>query len=205
MEQEAILALDILLSLALGIGLSAAAGFRIFVPFLVMSAAALTGNLALGESWSWIGTYPAILVFATASILEIAAYYVPWLDNALDTVATPAAVVAGVVVSAAVITDLSPLLTWTLAIIAGGGTAGLIQTGTVLARGLSSATTLGAGNFTVATGELAGSVFTSILAVILPWTTLVLVLFVLVWVIRRMRRTPRTPIATEARNPHSVM
>jgi hypothetical protein len=196
MEQEAVFALDILLSLALGIGLSAAAGFRVFVPFLVMSAAALTGNLALGESWSWIGSYPALLVFATASILEIAAYYVPWLDNALDSVATPAAVVAGVIVTAAVITDLSPLLTWTLAIIAGGGTAGLIQTGTVLARGLSSATTLGAGNFTVATGELAGSVVTSILAVILPWMTLTLVVFLMVWVIRRLRRTPRTPITT---------
>lgn len=196
MEQEMRVALDILLSLSLGIGLSAAAGFRIFVPFLVMSVAALTGNLQLGDGWSWIGSYPALLVFATASILEIAAYYVPWLDNALDSVATPAAVVAGVIVSASVITDLSPLLTWTLAIIAGGGTAGLIQTGTVLARSLSSVTTLGVGNFTVATGEWAGSIITAILAIFLPVLTLILVLFVLVWVIRRMRRPRNTPITT---------
>lgn len=196
MEQEMRVALDILLSLSLGIGLSAAAGFRIFVPFLVMSVAALTGNLQLGDGWSWIGSYPALLVFATASILEIAAYYVPWLDNTLDSVATPAAVVAGVVVSASVITDLSPLLTWTLAIIAGGGTAGLIQTGTVLARSLSSVTTLGVGNFTVATGEWAGSIITAILAIFLPVLTLILVLFVLVWVIRRMRRTRNTPVTT---------
>jgi hypothetical protein len=196
MEQEMRVALDILLSLSLGIGLSAAAGFRICVPFLVMSVAALTGNLQLGDGWSWIGSYPALLVFATASILEIAAYYVPWLDNTLDSVATPAAVVAGVVVSASVITDLSPLLTWTLAIIAGGGTAGLIQTGTVLARSLSSVTTLGVGNFTVATGEWAGSIITAILAIFLPVLTLILVLFVLVWVIRRMRRTRNTPVTT---------
>ncbi len=195
MEQEMVVAFDILLSLALGIGLSAAAGFRIFVPFLVMSVAAFSGNLQLSEGWSWIGSYPALLVFATASILEVAAYYVPWLDNALDSVATPAAVVAGVVVTAAVVTDLSPLLTWTLAIIAGGGTAGLIQTGTVLARGLSSATTLGLGNSTVATGEFAGSILTSILAVVLPWFTLVLVLALLVWVVRRVRR-PRSPVTT---------
>lgn len=196
MEQQTLFALNVLLSLALGIGLSAAAGFRVFVPFLVMSTAALTGNLDLGESWSWIGTYPALFVFATASVLEIAAYYVPWLDNLLDSVATPAAVVAGVVITAAVVTDLSPLLTWTLAIIAGGGTAGLIQTGTVLARGLSTATTAGLGNFTVASGELAGSVITSILAVILPWLTLTLVLALLIWVIRHVRRPPRTPITT---------
>ena len=196
MEQEMRVALDILLSLSLGIGLSAAAGFRIFVPFLVMSVAALTGNLQLGDGWSWIGSYPALLVFATASILEIAAYYVPWVDNALDSVATPAAAVAGVIVSAAVIADLSPLLTWTLAIIAGGGTAGLIQTGTVLARSLSSVTTLGVGNFTVATGEWAGSIITAILAIFLPVLTLILVLFVLVWVIRRMRRPRNTPITT---------
>lgn len=196
MEQELTVALNILLSLALGIGLSAAAGFRVFVPFLVMSAAALTGNLQLGEGWAWIGSYPALLVFATASILEIAAYYVPWVDNALDSVATPAAAVAGVIVSAAVIADLSPLLTWTLAIIAGGGTAGLIQTGTVLARSLSSVTTLGVGNFTVATGEWVGSIITALLAIFLPVLTLLLVLFVLTWVLRRVRRTRNTPIAT---------
>lgn len=192
MEQDIVLVLDVLLSLALGIGLSAAAGFRVFVPFLVMSAAALSGNLHLSEGWAWIGTYPALLAFATAGILEVAAYYIPWLDNMLDTVATPAAVVAGVVVTAAVVTGLSPFLTWTLAIIAGGGTAGLIQSGTVLARGLSSATTLGVGNFTVATGELAGSVVTSILAVALPWLTLVLVLAVLLWVAQRLRRPQST-------------
>jgi hypothetical protein len=187
MELEISTVLNILLSLALGIGLSAAAGFRVFVPFLIMSTAALTGHLGLSESWSWVGTYPALLVFAIASVVEIAAYYIPWLDNALDIITTPAAVAAGIVLTSAAITDMSPLLTWTLAIIAGGGTAALVQTGTVLVRGLSSITTLGLGNFTVATGELVGSIITSILAVVMPLLALILVLMLLIWIIRRIR------------------
>jgi hypothetical protein len=152
-----------------------------------MSTAALTGHLSLSESWSWIGTFPALLVFTIASVVEIAAYYIPWLDNALDIITTPAAVVAGIVLTAAAITDMSPLLTWTLAIIAGGGTAALVQTGTVLVRGLSSTTTLGLGNFTVSTGELVGSIITSVLAVVIPLLALILVLILLIWIIRSIR------------------
>src|SRR5215204_4144976 len=119
---------EILLSIAIAIGLSAACGFRVFVPCLVMSVAAQAGYLQLASGWEWIGSTPALIAFALAAILEIAAYYVPWLDNLLDTIATPAAVVAGVVATAAVVSGMSPFLTWTLAAIAGGGAAGLIQT-----------------------------------------------------------------------------
>ena len=188
MELEISAMLSIFLSIALGVSLSAAAGFRVFVPFLIMSVAALSGHLSLGESWSWIGTYPALLVFAIASVIEIAAYYVPWLDNVLDTITTPAAAVAGVVLTAASITDLSPLLTWTMAIIAGGGTAAVVQTGTVLARGVSTTTTLGLGNFTVATGELVGSVAASALAVVLPLLAFILVILLLIWMVRLILR-----------------
>lgn len=183
---------EILLSLALGIGLSAACGFRIFVPFLIMSAAAQAGYLQLADSWAWIGSTPALLVFILATVLEITAYYIPWLDNLLDTVATPAAVVAGVVATASVITDMSPLMTWTLAAIAGGGAAAIVQTGTVLLRGMSSSTTLGAGNFMVATTEAAGAVGTSLLALALPLVTLALVVLLMLWVWRRLR--PRRAI-----------
>ena len=192
METSAVL--SIFLSIALGVSLSAAAGFRVFVPFLVMSVAALSGHLSLGEGWSWIGSYPALIIFAIASVVEIAAYYIPWLDNLLDTITTPAAVVAGVVLTAASITDLSPLLTWTLAIIAGGGAAAMVQGGTVVVRGLSTTTTLGLGNFTVSTGELVGSVAASVLAVVLPFLAFILVLLLLIWMgqlILRVRRRLR--------------
>jgi hypothetical protein len=114
-------------SIALGISLSAACGFRVFVPFLVMSIAALAGTLPLSDGFAWVGTVPALVVFASATLVEVAAYYIPWVDNLLDTIATPLALVAGTVASASVLTDVSPVLQWTLAILAGGGSAGLIQ------------------------------------------------------------------------------
>ena len=181
-------AFELLLSLALGIGLSAACGFRIFVPFLVMSVAAQAGYLQLASGWEWIASPPALIAFMVAAILEVVAYYVPWLDNLLDTVATPAAVVAGVIATAAVVSGMSPFLTWTLAAIAGGGVAGLIQSSTVLLRGMTTATTLGTGNFAISTTELAGSFILSILSFLLPIFTLIIVSFMIVWIWRRLRR-----------------
>jgi hypothetical protein len=153
-----------------------------------MSVAAQAGYLELASGWEWIGTVPALIAFAIAAILEIVAYYVPWLDNVLDTIATPAAVVAGVVATAAVVSGMSPFLTWTLAAIAGGGAAGVIQSGTVLLRSMSSVTTMGLGNFAVSTSELAGSLFLSVLSFLLPVFTLLLVLLLMIWIWRRLRR-----------------
>src|SRR6516162_6641024 len=104
--------MDTVLSVCLGIGLSAACGFRVFVPLLVMSIANLSGNLTLAHGFEWIGTYPALITFSVATALEIGGYYIPWLDHLLDTIATPAAIVAGTVVTASMVTDLSPFLKW---------------------------------------------------------------------------------------------
>jgi hypothetical protein len=160
--------MELLLSICLGIGLSAACGFRVFVPLLGVNIAALSGHLTLAEGFDWLGTWPAFGCFLSATVLEIGAYYIPWLDNLLDTIATPAAVVAGTILTASVVTDLSPMMQWSLALIAGGGTAGLIQTGTVVARGTSTATTAGMGNFVLATGELIASTGATVLAMLLP-------------------------------------
>ena len=160
----------------LGIGLSAACGFRVFVPLLATSLLALTGRVHLAEGLAWMGGYPALIAFATATALEIGAYYLAWLDHALDVVATPAAVVAGTLITGALITDLAPWLRWTLAIIAGGLPATVIQGATVLLRGKSAVFTGGMGNFLVATGELLGAVLTSALAALLPVLTGLLVL-----------------------------
>src|SRR6185503_12680871 len=119
--------METVLSICVGIGLSAACGFRIFVPLLALSIAALSGHVHLSSGFAWIGTTPALIALSVATALEIAAYYVPWLDHALDTIATPAAVIAGTMTTAALVTDVSPFLKWTLAIIAGGGAAGLVQ------------------------------------------------------------------------------
>lgn len=159
---------EIVISIFIGAGLAAAAGFRVFVPFLVLSIAARVGHLPVSDDFSWIASTPAMIAFASATVLEIGAYYIPWLDNALDTIATPTAVLAGVLVTAAVVTDLSPVLRWAVAIIAGAGMAGTVQSATVLTRLKSSVATGGIANPVVATGETAGSVTTSLLAVLVP-------------------------------------
>lgn len=188
--------MDVLFNVALGIGLSAACGFRIFVPLLVMSVASLTGNLTLSPGFQWIGTWPALVVFSAATVTEVAAYYFPWIDHALDVVATPAAIVAGIVVSASLVTGISPMLKWTLAVIAGGGAAGLIQGTTVLARAASSASTGGLGNPIVATLEFLASLITSIISVMLPIAALILLAIIAGWLVaflmRRRKRSAQT-------------
>jgi hypothetical protein len=190
--------MDTLLSICLGIGLSAACGFRVFVPLLVMNLAALTGHLHLAHGFEWLGSYPALVAFSVATVLEIAGYYIPWLDHLLDTIATPAAVIAGTIVTASMVTDMSPFLRWTLAAIAGGGAAGLVQGTTVVTRGASTATTGGLGNPVVATLELTGAVATSVLAIVAPILALALlggVLFVLVRKVIRKSRGPAKCVA----------
>ena len=160
--------MEIIIGILLGISLSAACGFRVFVPFLVMSIASLSGNLTLAPGFEWIGSYPALVCFVVATGLEIAAYYVPWLDNLLDTIATPAAIVAGIVVTASCVSGMSPFLRWSVAVIAGGGAAGLVQGFTVLLRAGSTATTGGLGNPAVSSAEAGGSVALAGLAIAFP-------------------------------------
>ncbi len=160
--------MDTILAICLGIGLAAACGFRVFVPLLGLSAAALSGYVQLNDNFAWAGTWPALACFLTATILEVAAYYVPWLDNLLDGIATPAAVAAGTVVTASVLTEMPPLARWSLAFIAGGGAAGLVQSATVALRGTSSVTTAGTGNWLVATIELLAAVAATVLSLVLP-------------------------------------
>jgi hypothetical protein len=184
--------LDIAVSICLGLGLSAACGFRVFVPLLAVSAAAMAGYLEPAAGWEWVATWPALVCLATATLLEIGAYYVPWIDNALDSIATPAAVIAGTLVSASVVTDLPPLWKWSLALIAGGGIAGLIQLATVTIRGTSSLTTGGLANSVVATGELVLSVATSLLSILLPVLAALLVLAMVAWGTVRLSRAWRS-------------
>lgn len=164
-----------LVSAAVGIGLAAACGFRVFVPLLIASLAAHYGHLPLAGGFEWLATLPALIALGTATALEVGAYYVPWLDHALDLVATPAAVLAGMLAAASVVTDLPPLLKWSTVIIGGGGAAGLIQGASVLLRLKSGALTGGLANPLVSTLELAGAGMTAILAILLPLLCLVLV------------------------------
>jgi hypothetical protein len=183
---------DLLIAMLAGLALSAAVGFRIFVPLLLVGVAGRLGYLQLTPEMAWLASDAALVALATATVLEVSAYYVPWLDNLLDTLTTPMAIMAGVLAWAAVTPELSPLLRWTLAIVAGGATAGAIQTGTALLRLQSSGVTAGLGNVVLATGELLGSLTLTVLAMLVPLLAAGLVLVVLValgWRLARLLRT----------------
>lgn len=166
--------------------MSAATGFRIFVPFLIASIASLTGYLPLSPSFEWIGTYPALIAFGAATILEIAAYYIPWLDNILDSVATPAAFIAGAILMVAVVSGLPPLAKWALAIIAGSGAAGIVQTGTTVTRAASTTTTGGIANPVISTVEAGSSFGLSILAILVPVLAGLITIILLMWLGNRV-------------------
>jgi hypothetical protein len=167
---------ETLLSVGIGLGLSAACGFRVFVPLFIASLAAQGGYLTLAPGFEWIGTQQALYAFATATALEVLAYSIPWLDNALDVVATPAAVIAGILASAAVLTEIPPFLKWSLAIIAGGAAAGMVQGATAFLRLKTALASGGIGNFLIAGAELFGSVVVALLAIALPLMCLLLLL-----------------------------
>ena len=167
-------------ALGVGLGLAAAAGFRVFVPLLALGLAARSGVVPLSSGFEWLSTTPALMALTTATALEVLAYYIPWFDNLLDTVSTPAAITAGAVATASMLGALPPWLQWSVAIIGGGGAAGLVKGPAAAVRLKSTALTGGLGNPLVSTGELFGSVFTSILAIALPLLALVLVVILFV-------------------------
>jgi len=176
------------LPILLGIGLAAATGFRVFLPMLTVSAAAYGGHLPLDASFAWLGTRSALIMLSIAALVEIVAYYIPVVDNLLDALATPAAFVAGTIVSAAVMTDLPPMVKWTAAVIAGGGIAGLTQGATAVVRAHSTALTGGLGNSVIATGELGGALVLSFLALLAPVAAVALVVLLLWLVLRSLHK-----------------
>jgi hypothetical protein len=175
------------LSIILGVGLAAATGFRVFLPMLIVSGAAYTGHLPLADSFAWLGTSSALIMLGVAAVVEILAYYVPGVDNLLDSLATPAALVAGTIVSAAVMTDVPPMAKWTAAVIAGGGVAGLTQGATAMLRAKSTILTGGIGNAVIATAELGGALLVTLLALAAPLAALGVVIFFLWLAVRLLR------------------
>lgn len=172
--------METFLALCLGLSLSAACGFRVFIPPLVMSVAALYGDLTLPEDWAWIGSEPALVVFAIATAAEVGAYYIPVLDNLLDTLEAPVSLVAGTLVTASVLGDTDPILQWTVGAIAGGGAAGLVEGMTAITRLASTGLTGGLGNPAVSTMEGLSALVLSILALSVPLLAIFLVLALLV-------------------------
>jgi hypothetical protein len=182
---------DLAVSIALGIGLAAAVGFRVFLPLLITSIAAYGGYIPVSPGFEWLASPAAVITLGIAALAEILAYYIPGVDNLLDTIATPAALIAGTLVSAAVMADLPPLVKWIAAIIAGGGAAGITQGVTTMIRANSTLLTAGLGNPAIATGELGAAAIVSLLALAVPFVALGIVILFCWFAVRAIRKLLR--------------
>ena len=190
--------METILGLCISIGLSAACGFRVFVPLLVMSIASLLGWFEPMKGFEWLAMPSVCIALAVATVCEVAAYYIPWVDNMLDTVATPAAMIAGTLTTMAVSSgEMSQFASWAAAIIIGGGTAGAVQMSTVAVRGVSTATTGGVANPLVSTGEWIGAFLLSILSLIVPVLVVVLIIVLAIFTVRWFREKKKNTVNSE--------
>jgi hypothetical protein len=175
-----------IIAVALGIGLSASAGFRVFVPLLVAAVAGKTGILPLTDSFIWMSSWASIICFGTATILEILAYYIPVVDNLLDAVNTPLAIAGGTLLATSVLPGDHELLKWVSGLLIGGTSAGIIHAGTSLLRLASTKTTVGTGNAILSTGEHIAAFGTSISVLFIPVIVGALVLIFLIYLIGKV-------------------
>ena len=182
---------DTIISIFLGVGLAASVGFRVFLPLFALSLAAYFDVWDLNENWQWIGSLAAVITLGVAMLVEIFGYFIPWVDNLLDSIAVPLAAIAGTAVMVSTVADLDPMVTWALAIIAGGGTATAIKGAGATGRLASTASTGGLANPIVSTVETGtamvvttASIFAPILAAVL-----VIIIFAIVFSIYRKLRT----------------
>ena len=189
----------IIMATLMGISLAAASGFRVFLPPFLLSLAARFNVVwfldidLLGTQFEFFTSTLSIVVLGIATVAEFAAFYAPWIDNALDTIATPASIVAGVAMTAIVLEGNDPIIQWAIAIVAGGGVAATIQSATVATRGLSSTFTFGLGNSAVATGENVASVALTLIAILIPFLSALFVLLI-VALLLRMKRKKKEPV-----------
>jgi hypothetical protein len=181
---------ETIISIFLGIGLAASVGFRVFVPLFALSLAAYFNVWELNPNWQWVGSLPALITLGVATALEISAYFIPWVDNLLDTVALPLTAIAGTAVMVSTVAGLDPVVTWSLAIISGGGTATAIKGVTTTTRLGSTATTGGVANPLVSSVETSTSMVMSVFSIFLPVVAIILVIIVLagvLWFYRKIR------------------
>ena len=185
------------MSIMIGVALSATCGFRVFVPLLAVNIgtralhAAGQPLIELAGGFDWLSSDIALMVFLVATLFEIGGYYIPWIDNLLDTIASPASIVAGTVITASFVTGMDPWLQWLLGVIAGGGAAGAVQATTVVARAGSTVTTGGLGNPIVASVETSGAFLGSALSIVAVEFAIVVFVLLLgggVWIWWRRRR-----------------
>jgi len=175
-----------IVAVALGIGLSASTGFRVFIPLLIAGVAARMGVLPLNESFLWISSNMALITFGVAALFEVAAYYIPFVDNLLDTIAMPLAIGGGTLLAASVLPIDEGFMRWITALIVGGGASAVVQGGTSALRLISSGTTAGIGNPIVSTGENAAAIGFPLMVILMPVVMTLILIFVVFLIFRAL-------------------
>lgn len=166
---------ELVVGVCAGVSLSAACGFRVFLPLLVVSIAAHFFGYNVNADFEWIGSWISIVSLATATIMEVAAYYLPCVNNMLDIVNVPLAFIAGTVVMGGVLPDVHPYLKWSIAGLLGSSVAGLTQLATTIVRGASTATTAGTCSNVVSSSENVCATIFSLGAILIPLLAIVVV------------------------------
>lgn len=179
---------ETVISIFLGLGLAASVGFRVFLPLFALSLAAFFGRWELNDNWEWIGSIAALITLGVAMLIEIFGYFIPWVDNLLDSLAVPLAAIAGTAVMVSTVAGLDPVVTWSLAIIAGGGTATAIKGAGATSRLASTATTGGVGNPILSTVETGTAVAVTTASIFAPVIAIVLVIIILAIIFRIYRK-----------------
>lgn len=193
---------ELILSIILGFSLAASAGFRVFVPLLILSLATHFGWFPVNDTWNWVGSFPALILLGVATLFEVGAYFIPWVDNALDTISIPLAGIAGTLLMVATMGDMDPTFTWALAIIAGGGAAAAISGTTSATRLGSTATTGGIANPVISATETVAATTVSVASIFSPILALILLLVVVgfIWkVVRKFKRKPKSDVSGYAK------
>jgi hypothetical protein len=202
--------MDVLISICVGVSLSASAGLRAFMPLFVAGLLARYDWLDLGDSFVWLSQTPALIALGVAMVVEMAADKIPALDHALDLVQGPVRTGAGMVIFGAVVAELPTWATALSAIVAGGGTAATVHATKSAVRVGSTATTGGVANPVLSIGEDLTALLTSVLSILVAVAAVifaVVTLFVGVFAARRLVRwwrgrgaedaTPDDPVADD--------
>lgn len=170
-------------------GLSLSAGLNAYIPLLIVAVFARFDMITLSEPFAPLESWWAIGVLGVLLIVEVLVDKVPAVDTVNDVINTIIRPAAGAILFAATagtITEMSPVLSVILGILA----AGTVHAGKSLARPVVTATTAGVGNPIVSTAEDVVSALTSFLAIVLPWMALIIALLgILLFLNFRLKRT----------------
>lgn len=129
--------------LAMGFALAATCGLRAFLPLFVTSLLSRLGYVPMSPAFAWMGSTPALIVFGSALVFEIAGDKVPLVNHALDAAGVVVKPLAATLLAASTVTHGDPLMACVLGLVTGGVAAGAVHVAKAKARLASSFFTLG--------------------------------------------------------------